>query len=54
LINALIIKGKKYCWNPLTKKVKKITVEDIDIKKCPDDVITALMSILSESEKKAD
>jgi len=44
-------KGKKYCWNHLTKKVNKIAVEELDVDECPAEVIVGLMSFI-EPEKK--
>ena len=45
-------KGKIYCLNPETKKINKIAVEDVEIEKCPPEVLSSLMSILSETAKR--
>jgi hypothetical protein len=45
-------KGKIYCWNPETKKINKIAVEDVDIEKCPLEVLSGLMTILGGTVEK--
>ena len=46
--------GKTYCWNPETKKVSRIAVEDIDFDKCPEKVLADLMSLLDSSGNKGE
>jgi hypothetical protein len=44
-------KGKIYCWNPATKKICKVVMEDMKTENCPPEVIDKIMAILSEAAK---
>jgi hypothetical protein len=43
-------RGKLYCWNTMTKKIN--IIENVDIDKCPEEVITGIMTVLGETVEK--
>ena len=48
----IVRNGKFYCWNKETGKVNEICIREIDIKNCPAEVISDLLSLLDDQSNK--
>jgi hypothetical protein len=44
--------GKFYYWNSETKMINEISIKELEIKNCPQDVLCDLLSLLDDQNDK--